>query len=86
MADHLELLLNELNRLRSSTTDATRSRQIREGVELAVRLADLLQKIANREPRHAARRLIIRPLGRLAPCLLAQNPYNPRFRSIPAGS
>jgi hypothetical protein len=50
VADHLELLLNELNRLRSSTTDATRSRQIREGVELAVRLADLLQKIANRGP------------------------------------
>ena len=24
VADHLELLLNELNRLRSSTTDATR--------------------------------------------------------------
>ena len=46
LADHLELLLNELNRLRGATTDATRSRQIREGVDLAVRLANLLQKIA----------------------------------------
>jgi hypothetical protein len=50
VADHLELLLNELNRLRSLTTDATRARQIRDGVELAVRLADLLQEIANRGP------------------------------------
>ncbi len=50
VADHLELLLGELNRLRSSTTDAARARQIREGVDLAVRLADLLQKIATRGP------------------------------------
>jgi N-glycosylase/DNA lyase len=46
VADSLELLLRELNRLRRSTTDATRARQIREGVDLAVRLADLLQRIA----------------------------------------
>ena len=46
VADSLELLLRELNRLRRSTSDATRARQIREGVELAVRLADLLQRIA----------------------------------------
>ena len=50
VADHLDLLLSELNKLRSSAPDATRARQIREGVDLAVRLADLLQKIANRDP------------------------------------
>ena len=32
VADHLELLLNELNRLRSLTTDATRARQIRDAL------------------------------------------------------
>jgi hypothetical protein len=46
VADSLDLLLRELNRLRQSTTDATRAPQIREGVDLAVRLADLLQRIA----------------------------------------
>ena len=45
VADSLELLLRELNRLRSSKSDAARARQIREGVELAVRLADLLQRL-----------------------------------------
>ena len=50
VADHLDLLLSELNKLRSSAPDAARARQIREGVDLAVRLADLLQKIANRDP------------------------------------
>ena len=46
VAEHLELLLRELNKLRSSAPDATRARQIREGVDLAVRLANLLQRIA----------------------------------------
>ncbi len=45
VADSLELLLRELSKLRSSAGDATRARQIREGVDLAVRLADLLQRI-----------------------------------------
>ncbi len=45
VADNLELLLNELNRLRSGKSDATRARQIREGVDLAVQLADLLHRI-----------------------------------------
>jgi hypothetical protein len=46
VADNLELLLNELNRLRNrSGTDPKRARQIREGVGLAVQLADLLQRI-----------------------------------------
>jgi hypothetical protein len=56
VADSLELLLRELNKLRSSSSDATRARQIREGVELAVRLADLLQRIVGQGPgaTHAA--------------------------------
>jgi hypothetical protein len=45
VADNLELLLTELNRLRSGRSDAKRSKQIREGVDLAVRLAELLQRI-----------------------------------------
>jgi hypothetical protein len=46
VADNLELLLNELNRLRNRAgSDPARARQLREGVDLAVRLADLLQRI-----------------------------------------
>jgi hypothetical protein len=46
VADNLELLLGELNRLRNrGGSDPKRARQIREGVNLAVRLADLLQRI-----------------------------------------
>jgi hypothetical protein len=48
VADNLERLLNELNRLRSSKTDPKRTRQIREGVDLAVKLAELLQRIERR--------------------------------------
>ena len=47
LADNLELLLGELNRLRSAGADPKRAGQIREGVSLAVKLADLLQKIAS---------------------------------------
>ena len=50
VADSLELLLRELNRLRSAKSNAARQRQIREGVELAVRLADLLQRIVGQGP------------------------------------
>jgi len=45
VANSLEMLLRGLNGLRGSANDATSARQIREGVELAVRLADLLQRI-----------------------------------------
>ena len=45
VADNLELLLTELNRLRSGRTDSKRAKQIREGVDLAVKLAELLQRI-----------------------------------------
>jgi hypothetical protein len=45
VADNLELLLGELNRLRSGKSDVRRARQIREGVDLAVQLAEILQRI-----------------------------------------
>jgi hypothetical protein len=45
VADNLELLLNQLNRLRNGKTDARRAKQIREGVDLAVQLAEILQRI-----------------------------------------
>ena len=44
VADKLELLLNQLNRLRSGAADAQRTKHIREGVDLAVQLAELLQR------------------------------------------
>ncbi|MPZ41274.1 MAG: hypothetical protein GEU95_25160 [Rhizobiales bacterium] len=45
VAENLELLLSELNRLRSDKTDEHRAKQIREGVNLAVQLAEILQRI-----------------------------------------
>ncbi len=56
VGEYLELLLDQLNKLRALSADPTRARQIREGVDLAVKLADLLQRLANGRPRgaHAA--------------------------------
>ena len=45
VAENLELLLNQLNRLRNGKADAQRAKQIREGVDLAVQLAEILQRI-----------------------------------------
>jgi hypothetical protein len=46
VADNLELLLAALNKLRNQTgADKAISHQIREGVDLAVKLADLLQRL-----------------------------------------
>jgi hypothetical protein len=45
IAESLELLLTELNRLRNGKTDTQRAKQIREGVNLAVQLAEILQRI-----------------------------------------
>ena len=50
VAGNLEFLLNQLNRLRTSEADAQSARQIREGVDLAVKLAELLQRIASIRP------------------------------------
>ena len=45
VADNLELLLSQLNRLRNGKADAQSAKQIREGVDLAVQLAEILQRI-----------------------------------------
>jgi hypothetical protein len=45
VAENLEMLLSELKRLRNGKTDAGRTNQIREGVDLAVQLAEILQRI-----------------------------------------
>ena len=46
VADCLHLLLSELNKLPARTgADPNSARQIREGVDLAVRLAELLQRV-----------------------------------------
>ena len=56
VGDYLELLLAQLNKLRALGANSARARQIREGVDLAVKLADLLQRLANTPDResHAA--------------------------------
>ena len=44
LADHLERLLAALNKMRRNNNDSPEAaRQIREGVDLAVKLADRLQ-------------------------------------------
>ena len=51
LADNLERLLDALNKMRRSNPDSPQAaRQIREGVDLAVKLADRLQQNAG----HAA--------------------------------
>jgi hypothetical protein len=45
LIDNLERLLVELERLRPQAHEPLRAQQIREGAELAVKLADLLQRI-----------------------------------------
>lgn len=54
VSQYLELLLGELNKLRSMSADPVRTRQIREGVELAVKLADLLHALSQERPQGAA--------------------------------
>jgi hypothetical protein len=45
LADHLERLLDALNKMRRANSDSPQTaRQIREGVDLAVKLADRLQQ------------------------------------------
>ena len=53
VAANLELLIDELNKLRSARTNAKRARQIREGGDLAVQLAELLQRLGGRGSNHA---------------------------------
>jgi hypothetical protein len=50
VAENLEFLLEKLNRMRSGEVDSRSARQIREGVSLAVQLAELLQRIPTGHP------------------------------------
>jgi len=43
---NLRMLLNEINKLRETHSDAAHCPEIREGVRLAVQLSHLLQRIA----------------------------------------
>jgi hypothetical protein len=49
----LELLLAELNKLQRVAMNTARDQQMREGAELAVKLADLLRHISERAPNAA---------------------------------
>jgi hypothetical protein len=48
MADHLDRLLEALNVARRSASNPTRAKQIREGVDLAVKLAEILNNQGSR--------------------------------------
>jgi hypothetical protein len=52
VAANLELLIDELNKLRSTQTNAKSARQIREGGDLAVQLAELLQRLGGTPRAH----------------------------------
>jgi N-glycosylase/DNA lyase len=53
LTESLERLLSELSKLQRAANSAARADQVREGVELAVKLADLLRRIAPGSPRAA---------------------------------
>ena len=53
LTESLERLLAELNKLRRAKPNARHAGQIREGVELAVKLAELLRRIVPGAPRAA---------------------------------
>lgn len=45
VAHNLDMLLGQLKRMRGSSAEAQDNGQIREGVDLAVRMAELLQRL-----------------------------------------
>jgi len=53
LTESLNRLLGELSKLQRSANGAARPDQVREGVELAVKLADLLRRIGPGAPRAA---------------------------------
>jgi N-glycosylase/DNA lyase len=53
LTESLERLLKKLSKLQRDVKNAQRADQVREGVELAVKLADLLRRIASQDPRAA---------------------------------
>ena len=76
LAHSLETLLAALKRVQAGDVSADAARQLKEGAALAVKLADLLQRLGVVPP----------PRGLTLPCIPTQNPYNARTPSIPAGS
>jgi hypothetical protein len=48
VVDNLRLLLDEIHHMRTARNDAVDCVEIREGVKLAVKLSELLQRIANK--------------------------------------
>jgi hypothetical protein len=50
VVDNLRLLLDEIHVMRRVRSDAMDCEEIREGVKLAVKLSELLQRIANKAP------------------------------------
>jgi hypothetical protein len=56
LSDNLEILLATLNKMRGAnrTLDKTAARQIRDGVDLAVKLADLLASAKRESEPHKA--------------------------------
>jgi hypothetical protein len=48
LTESLELLLGELSKLQRAAPSGARADQVREGVELAVKLADLVRQLAPR--------------------------------------
>ena len=53
VAENLDRLLGELKKLRSAKHTAERGKQIEEGAALAVKLAELPQRIVSDAPRAA---------------------------------
>lgn len=54
MADHLDRLLEALNVARRSAANPTKAKQIREGVDLAVKLAEILNSHGGRPGQRVA--------------------------------
>lgn len=53
LTQSLERLLAELSKLQRAASDPTKAEQVREGIELAVKLSDLLRRIGSGAPRAA---------------------------------
>jgi hypothetical protein len=53
LIESLELLLAELSKLQRAAKNTASANQVREGVELAVKLADLLRRVGPGAPRAA---------------------------------
>jgi hypothetical protein len=53
LIESLELLLAELSKLQRAAKNTASANQVRDGVELAVKLADLLRRVGPGAPRAA---------------------------------